>query len=193
MEDEQGTSRITETLYASLFQIESKGGENMIFTIEKMMSDDWNDVARIYLEGISTGNATFQTAAPTWDEWNNGHCCECRLVIKIENKVIGWASLSKVSSREVYSGVAEVSVYLDSDYKGNGFGSKLLNALVDLSEKNGYWTLQAGIFPENVSSIAIHKKCGFRQVGIRENLGKMTTGEWRNVAFLERRSKTIGR
>lgn len=164
----------------------------MKFTIENMTENDWNDVVRIYLDGIDTGNATFQTNTPIWGEWDNSHCKNCRIVMKFENKTIGWASLSRISSRDVYSGVAEVSIYLDSDYKGNGFGTKLLNSLIELSEQYGYWTLQAVIFPENISSLVIHKKSGFRKIGIREKIGKMGTGEWRSVVFLERRSKIIG-
>lgn len=164
----------------------------MKIIIDKMTNEDWHDVVRIYLDGIHTRNATFQTRAPEWVEWDESHCSECRLVMKIDSKLIGWAALSRVSARKVYSGVAEVSIYLDPSFRGSGYGAMLLKSLVDLSEKEGYWTLQAGIFPENKASIAIHQKCGFRQVGVREKLGKMQNGDWRDVAFLERRSKITG-
>ncbi len=164
----------------------------MDYSIDPMQKEDWEAVGRIYLEGIRTGNATFQTEIPTWQAWDEGHCQTCRLVVKSDGKVAGWAALSKISNRAVYAGVAEVSIYMDQMYKGRGFGQKLLGAMVDRSEEKGYWTLQAGIFPENIASIRIHEKCGFQVVGIRKKLGKMTCGKWRDVAFLERRSTTVG-
>ncbi len=164
----------------------------MALNIKAMKVEDWPAVSDIYLKGIQTGNATFQTEAPTWDDWDRGHCRICRLVLIEEHKVVGWAALSPVSSRAVYAGVAEVSIYIAPDVKGAGYGTKLLNALIDLSEKSGYWTLQASIFVENKASLALHKKCGFREIGIRENIGKMNTGEWRTTMFIERRSKSVG-
>jgi len=159
-----------------------------IFNIEEK---DYPEISRIYLEGIATGQATFQTEAPSWNDWDNSHCRHSRIVAKNNNEVIGWAALTPVSNRCVYAGVAEVSVYVSSTHKGNGIGSKLLKALIDASEANGIWTLQAGIFPENQASIHLHKKFGFRIIGIREKIGQMN-GVWRNTTLMERRSKTTG-
>jgi phosphinothricin acetyltransferase len=126
-----------------------------------------------------------------WDEWNNSMLSVCRLVAIEDEQVVGWAALSAVSSRRVYSGVAEVSLYVASEAQGKGLGQALLSKLVEESEKEGLWTLQAGIFPENEISIALHQKSGFRIIGVREKLGKMNE-KWRDVVLLERRSKVIG-
>jgi len=161
-----------------------------------MRPDDWEQVRAIYLEGIATGHATFEAEAPEWGEWNSSHAPEPRLVVRKDGQVAAWASLSRVSARRVYAGVAEVSIYVGIKYRGRGIGSNLLAALIDASEKKGFWTLQAGIFPENVASIELHKKHGFRVLGIREKVGKMTFGEsrgkWRDVVLMERRSKVVG-
>ncbi|MGD6874139.1 N-acetyltransferase family protein [Sutcliffiella horikoshii] len=159
--------------------------------IDKMFSKDWEQVREIYLEGITTGNATFQKDAPSWQEWDNGHILECRLVARSEGKILGWAALSAISSRCVYAGVAEVSIYVSPSKKGKGIGSSLLESLIKTSEQNGIWTLQAGIFPENTSSLKLHNKYGFREVGRRERIGKMD-GVWRDVILLERRSTKVG-
>lgn len=159
--------------------------------IEEMTEDSWIDVARIYESGIATKNATFEKQAPDWDSWNNAHRKDCRLVAKINKRIVGWAALSNVSSRCVYSGVAEVSVYIDFGYRGKGIGDKLMDALIKESETQGIWTLQAGIFPENIGSLRLHHKHGFRTIGIKERIGKMDD-KWRDVALLERRSKIIG-
>lgn len=151
----------------------------------------WEDVRRIYLEGIATGNATFEKSAPDWSKWDTGHLPSCRLVAIDSGSVIGWAALSAVSGRCVYSGVAEVSVYVASNAQGRGTGRALLNELVVASERANVWTLQSGIFPENTASIELHKRCGFRIVGIRERLGCMD-GRWRDVALMERRSAVVG-
>lgn len=163
----------------------------MTITIEYMLTSDWEQVSSIYHEGISTGNATFQTNAPTYDEWDSGHIKSCRLVAKIGDKIVGWAALSPTSSRCVYAGVAEVSIYVGLDYSKKGIGSLLLKRLIEESEQHGFWTLQSGIFPENISSLKIHQKNGFREIGRREKLGKMN-GVWRDVVLLERRSTKIG-
>lgn len=163
----------------------------MDFVIEAMRADDWPAVKAIYEAGIATGNATFETQAPTWEAWDKGHRADCRLVARANDEVIGWAVLSSVSGRCVYAGVAEVSIYIAEAARGQGVGKALLNALVAESEKAGIWTLQTGIFPENVASIALHKACGFREVGYRERLGCMN-GWWRDVVLLERRSSIIG-
>lgn len=159
--------------------------------IRNLLPSDWNNVKSIYEQGISSGNATFQTSAPSWDEWNNSHLNNCRIVAEEDRKVIGWAALTPVSSRCVYAGVAEVSVYVDPSFSGRGIGLTLLNELVGLSEVEGIWTLQAGIFPENFGSLRIHEKAGFRTLGIREKIGKQN-GVWRDTVLLERRSRIIG-
>ena len=157
-----------------------------------MRDDDWEQVRAIYLEGIATGDATFETDAPSWEKWDAKHLRECRLVARRgDGRVVGWAALSPVSDRCVYAGVAEVSVYVGADGRGKGTGRALLKALVEASERCGIWTLQAGVFPENIASTRLHLKCGFREVGRRERLGHMN-GAWRDVMLLERRSKRVG-
>jgi phosphinothricin acetyltransferase len=148
-------------------------------------------VKKIYEDGIATGNATFETEAPSWEDWDQKHVKACRLVAESEKGVVGWAALWPASDRCVYGGVAEVSVYVATEAQGAGLGSSLLEKLVSESEAAGFWTLQAGIFPENKSSIRIHEKCGFRVVGTRERLGKMGD-TWRDVVMLERRSERVG-
>ncbi len=159
--------------------------------IERMAVTDWDAVKAIYLEGIATGNATFETAVPNWDQWDAAHLRFARLVARDENNLLGWAALSPVSQRCVYGGVAEVSVYVAAASRGRGIGRKLLERLITESEQNGIWTLQAGIFPENTGSLAIHQHCGFREVGRRERIGKMN-GVWRDTILLERRSPVVG-
>jgi L-amino acid N-acyltransferase YncA len=158
--------------------------------IRTLLFDDWKRVRSIYLEGIATGQATFETRAPSWAEWDRAHLPAPRLVATSEEHVVGWAALSPVSSRAVYAGVAEVSVYVGNDSRGKGVGKGLLESLVADSERNAIWTLQASIFPENVASMELHKSCGFREVGRRERIGKMN-GVWRNTILLERRSKVV--
>ena len=159
--------------------------------IDNMKAGDWKDVRAIYIEGIATKNATFEQNAPNWEDWNRNHLSIGRFVARENNQIIGWAALSPISKRSVYSGVVEVSIYISDHAKGRGVGKRLLNRLVEASEKAGIWTLQGGIFPENEASIAIHKACGFRIVGVRERVGKMD-GVWRNVVLMERRSKNVG-
>ncbi|MCP4358543.1 MAG: N-acetyltransferase [Chloroflexi bacterium] len=162
----------------------------MTFIIEPMGAGDWEAVAAIYGKGIGTGDATFETTVPDWSHWNDNHLTVGRLVARKDSRVIGWAALSPVSDRLVYAGVAEVSVYVAAVARGQGVGKKLLQTLVTQSEQNGIWTLQAGIFPENEASVAIHQQCGFRIVGRREKLGQMG-GHWRDVLLLERRSSVV--
>jgi L-amino acid N-acyltransferase YncA len=159
--------------------------------IVSMLPTHWEAVKTIYEEGIATGNATFQTSAPGWEEWDAAHLPTARLVAVENDTVLGWAALTPVSGRCVYAGVAEVSVYVSAAARGKGLGKQLLNALVTASEAAGLWTLQAGIFPENAASIAIHEACGFRVLGTREKIGKMH-GQWRDTVLLERRSKVTG-
>jgi phosphinothricin acetyltransferase len=156
----------------------------------QMIEADWSQVVEIYTQGINTGNATFETEIPDWDKWNSGHIQTCRIVAVNEIEIIGWAALVPVSTRKVYSGVAEVSIYISNEYQGINIGSKLLKQLIEESEKNGFWTLQAGIFPENKSSTKIHQNNGFRIVGYREKIGQMK-GMWRDTVLLERRSRII--
>jgi phosphinothricin acetyltransferase len=159
--------------------------------LQKMQPGDWLEVKEIYEEGIATGNATFQLSAPEWEEWNTGHLQHSRIVARYDGKIIGWAALTPVSGRCVYAGVAEVSVYVSDKARGKGIGKQLLQKLIEESEANNTWTLQAGIFPENVASIKIHESCGFRLVGTRERIGQMN-GKWRDTVLMERRSNTIG-
>lgn len=159
--------------------------------IETMQPKHWPAVKKIYEEGIATGNATFQTAAPDWDEWDAGHVKEARLVAIENNEVQGWAALTPVSGRCVYAGVGEVSVYVAAAARGKGMGKKLLKALIEESEKNNFWTLQAGIFTENAASINLHQDYGFRIIGSREKIGQMN-GAWRDTLLLERRSTITG-
>ena len=154
-----------------------------------MRADDWPAVRAIYLEGIATGNATFETEAPPWETWDEKHLPKPRLVFRDEGRVAGWAALSRMSARACYAGVAEVSVYVRDDFRGRGIGSKLLRALVEQSEANGVWTLQASIFPENEASVQVHLRHGFRVVGRRERIAQQH-GVWRDTLLMERRAKT---
>jgi L-amino acid N-acyltransferase YncA len=163
----------------------------MDLIVERMKVEDWGTVRSIYREGIATGNATFETDAPEWQEWDVGHLRDCRFVGRREGQVVGWGALSPVSSRCVYAGVAEVSIYVTASARGEGIGKTLLRTLIEASERQGIWTLQAGVFPENEASIALHKACGFRKVGYRERIGQMN-GYWRDVILLERRSEVVG-
>jgi len=162
-----------------------------MITLDKMEPADWEAVRRIYEEGIATGNATFQQQAPNWEEWNKVHLLHSRIIAKEDGTTLGWAALTPVSGRCVYAGVAEVSVYVSDKARGKGLGKKLLQKLIEESEANNIWTLQAGIFPENIASIKIHEACGFRTLGIREKIGQMN-GIWRDTVLMERRSKIIG-
>lgn len=159
--------------------------------IEAMKPEHWVAVRAIYLAGIATGHATFETEAPNWAEWDQSHLRAPRLVACSDETVVGWAALSRVSSRAAYAGVAEVSVYVDEQMRGEGIGSLLLKALVTGSEAGGIWTLQASVFPENSASILLHQACGFREVGRRRHVGKLH-GVWRDTVLLERRSEVVG-
>jgi phosphinothricin acetyltransferase len=159
--------------------------------IRVMTDKDWDQVSRIYLEGIRTGIATFETHIPSWEEWNQNHLHECRLLAISNESITGWAALCSVSRRQVYSGVAEVSIYIANDWRNKGIGKFLLRNLILCSEENGVWTLQAGIFSTNTASIALHQSLGFRLVGFRERIGKLN-GEWLDTMILERRSRIVG-
>ncbi|WP_143315011.1 GNAT family N-acetyltransferase [Clostridium sp. HBUAS56017] len=164
----------------------------MKIEIIKMEKYHWENVKDIYFQGISTNIATFQRSVPTFQEWDSSHIKECRLVASFGEKVLGWTALSKVSSRCVYNGVAEVSIYIGEEFRGKGVGKALLNALIKESEENGFWTLQSGIIRENVKSIELHKMCGFRELGIREKVARMSNGVWHDVVLMERRSAVTG-
>ncbi|GAB2960520.1 GNAT family N-acetyltransferase [Hymenobacter coalescens] len=161
-------------------------------TLQPLTAAHWSAAKVVYEAGIATGNATFATEAPSWEDWDKGHLPHSRLVaLDDAGRVLGWAALSPVSSRCVYGGVGEVSVYVAPEAQGRGVGRQLLAALVQESEQQGMWTLQAGIFPENEASVRLHESVGFRQVGRRERIGKM--GDWwRDTLLLERRSAQVG-
>ena len=159
--------------------------------IQQMKPSDWLAVADIYKQGIETGMATFETTVPEWEQWNENHIESCRLVAKINENTVGWAALSAVSSRCVYGGVAEVSVYVSSLVRGKKIGEHLLRNLIDQSEEQGYWTLQSGIFPENLSSIRLHEKLGFRKIGYKERIGQLD-GDWKDNILMEKRSNKKG-
>jgi L-amino acid N-acyltransferase YncA len=159
-------------------------------TILPLLSKHWPAVKAIYEGGLATGNASFQTSAPGWEEWDAAHLRHSRLIAINGDSILGWAALTPVSDRCVYAGVAEVSIYIDNNSRGQGIGKALLQALISESEKNGLWTLQAGIFPEKTPSLQLHAKAGFRTIGTREKIGQMN-GVWRDTVLLERRSKTV--
>ena len=153
-----------------------------------MHSSDWDAVRLIYMAGIATGQATFETEAPSWEQWDVTHLTFARLVASDDEPVVGWAALSPISRRRAYAGVAEVSVYVDEHHRGAGVGRALLDALIVQAEENGIWTLQASVFPENLATVALHRRCGFREVGHRERISKLN-GVWRDTVLLERRSR----
>jgi L-amino acid N-acyltransferase YncA len=163
----------------------------LLMKIGKLTETHYPRVKEIYLEGIVTGQATFQTDAPSWTEWDNSHPGHSRIIAEEGNTILGWAALTMVSSRCVYAGVAEVSVYIGAGHRGKGVGDLLLKVLIESSEENQIWTLQAGIFPENAASLRLHEKNGFRIIGVRERIGKMKD-TWRDTVLLERRSRTVG-
>lgn len=160
--------------------------------LRAMTADDWPEVLAIYETGMATRNATFETTAPTWEQWDESHLAVNRLVaVEEDGTITGWAALSPVSDRCAYAGVAENSIYIRPDRSGHGVGRLLLEALIRGAESSGIWTIQTGIFPENTASIALHERCGFRIVGRRERIG-LLDGEWRDTLFLERRSAIVG-
>lgn len=160
-----------------------------------LTGEHWPDVERIYAAGIATGHATFESEPPSWEQFDAGKLPGQRLVAVEDGRVLGWAAASAVSDRCVYAGVAEHSVYVDPAAGGRGTGRLLLDALIASTESAGIWTLQSGVFPENVASLALHRAAGFREVGVRERVGRMTygplAGQWRDVVFIERRSARI--
>jgi len=163
----------------------------MDFVIDSMQPRDWEFVRAIYLEGMATGQATFETEAPDWERWNAGHLPQCRLVVRNGDGILGWAALSPVSKREAYAGVAEVSVYVAASARGRGVGGALMRELIEVSEQHGVWTLQSSVFPENHASVALHLNHGFREVGRRERIARRH-GVWRDTVLFERRSRVVG-
>lgn len=163
----------------------------MHLSIRTMQASDWDAVREIYLEGIATRNATFQTDAPSWEQWDASHLQACRLVAERDGEILGWAVLAAISSRPVYRGVAEVSVYIAARARAQGVGRALMQEIVAQSERAGFWTLQAGIFPENHGSVALHLGAGFREVGRREKMGRLGDS-WRDVLLFERRRSSNG-
>jgi len=168
----------------------------MTVTIRTMTAADWPDVERIYREGIATGNATFEASPPSWEEFDREKVAEPRLVAVEDGAVVGWAAAGRVSSRCVYEGVLEHSVYVAEAARGHGVGRVLLDAFLRAAEAAEVWTVQSGVFPENEPSLALHRELGFRTVGTRERVGKMGygpyAGEWRDVVMIERRSALVG-
>lgn len=162
----------------------------MNYQIAAMKPTDWEQVREIYAQGIQTSQATFETKVPTWEHWDENHLSLCRIVACAGNIILGWAVLSPTSKRSAYAGVVEVSIYIDKKYYGQGVGKALLEKLLSLSEKNGFWTLQSTIIRENIASFRLHQKCGFRKVGVREKVAKIGN-EWHDTVLMEWRSKHI--
>jgi phosphinothricin acetyltransferase len=158
--------------------------------IAKLLPEHWSEVARIYAEGIATGDATFETAVPDWNRWDAAHLPEHRFVALLDGEVVGWVAASGVSDRCVYEGVVEHSVYVARNAQGQGVGRALLEALIASTEAAGIWTIQSSIFPENVASLRLHERVGFKVVGRRERIGKHE-GVWRDVVMVERRSGVV--
>lgn len=163
----------------------------MSCVVDRMKPGDWDQVRSIYIEGIESGNSTFETDAPAWERWDQEHLQFARLVMRDEDQILGWAALAPVSKRKVYRGVAEVTVYVTESARGRSIGRALLEALIAESERNGIWTLQASIFPENTASVKLHLRCGFREVGRRERIAVLN-GVWRDTLLFERRSNNVG-
>jgi phosphinothricin acetyltransferase len=156
--------------------------------VRDLRPGDWPEVARIFEEGIATGNATFETEVPSWEAWDAAHLPEHRLVAEREGRVAGWVALVPVSPRRCYAGVAEISAYVGEETRGRGIGAELLAAVIESSERDGIWTLQTGVFPENAASLGLVQRFGFRVVGTQERIGRLH-GVWRDVVLLERRSE----
>jgi L-amino acid N-acyltransferase YncA len=163
----------------------------MELVVNALTPADWPQARAIYLEGIATGQATFETDAPSWEQWDAGHLPNCRLAARRNESLIGWAALSSVSRRACYAGVAEVSIYVGAAHRGGGVGRTLLLALVEESDRHGFWTLQGATFAENTASLRLMARCGFRVVGKRERVAQLS-GAWKDTVLMERRSTVIG-
>lgn len=160
-------------------------------TFSPITEENYAQVAEIYDLGLKTGMATFETKVPPFQEWDKKHIPTCRIAVMDKDRMCGWAALSKTSSRHVYRGVVEVSIYIHPACRGKGVGKTLMNKLIDESEKNGFWTLHCSIMSDNKASISLHKKCGFREIGYREKIG-MREGKWYDNVLMERRSRIVG-
>ncbi len=156
--------------------------------IETLTEEHYSQVASIFNQGIMGGNATFDAVSTPWESWDRMHLSHTRFVAKFGNQIVGWVALSSVSERSVFEGVAELSVYIHNDFQGKGIGNALMCEAILVSESKGIWTLQSGIFPENIPSIRLHENHGFRRVGFRDKIGKMPDGTWRDIVMMERRS-----
>ena len=156
--------------------------------IREMRDEDWGTVSEIYKQGLEEGTSTFNTECPSFAEWNEGHVKNCRFVFEEEGKVVGWIALSPSSSRCAYKGCVEMSVYVDRNYRGQGIGTALVNTIIREAEKDGYWSIYSAIFSINKASIALHKKCGFREIGYRERIAKDRFGKWQNTTLMEYRA-----
>ena len=156
--------------------------------IREMRDEDWGTVSEIYKQGLEEGKSTFNTECPSFTEWNEGHVKNCRFVFEEEGKVVGWIALSPSSSRCAYKGCVEMSVYVDRNYRGHGIGTALVNTIIREAEKDGYWSIYSAIFSINKASIALHKKCGFREIGYRERIAKDRFGKWQNTTLMEYRA-----
>jgi phosphinothricin acetyltransferase len=163
----------------------------MDFKIDELRPEDWEQVRRIYLDGLSTGQASFEVEAPSWESWDTRFHRHSRLVAREMGQVIAWAALAPVSARPCYAGVAEASLYVAADHRGRGVGKRLLQALIESSERNGIWSLYGATFPENTASIQLQLACGFRIVGRRERIAQHHD-IWRDTIITERRSKVVG-
>ena len=156
--------------------------------IREMRDEDWGTVSEIYKQGLEEGTSTFNTECPSFAEWNEGHVKNCRFVFEEEGKVVGWIALSPSSSRCAYKGCVEMSVYVDRNYRGQGIGTALVNTIIREAEQCGYWSIYSAIFSINKASIALHKKCGFREIGYRERIAKDRFGKWQNTTLMEYRA-----
>ncbi|MBE6051217.1 MAG: N-acetyltransferase [Clostridium sp.] len=152
-----------------------------------MCNSDWERVSEIYIQGLNEGISTFNTECPSFKSWDAGHIKECRYVYEVDNQVVGWIAISPTSTRPVYKGCVELSIYIDSNYRGKGIGTELVKKLINEAEKAGYWSIYSAIFSINSSSIALHKKCGFREIGYRERIAKDRFGEWQDTTLMEYR------
>lgn len=159
----------------------------MEYKIRPMEKDDWGEVVEIYYQGMQSNISTFNTSCPSYEEWDKAHIRQCRLVADSDGEVVGWAALMPVSSRECFKGVAELSIYIDINHCRRGLGEKLMRAILEESEKCGYWTIMSVIIQENTASIRLHEKCGFRTVGYRERIAKDRFGMWRNTVIMDHR------
>jgi Sortase and related acyltransferases len=159
--------------------------------IRMMTENDWDSVVRIYNQSLQKGDVTFETGCLKYEDWDAGHIKECRFVYELDGQVVGYTMIAPTSKREAYKGVAELSIFVDEKYLRKGIGTKLLKRLCEETEKCGYWTLYAAIFSVNIASIELHKKCGFRIIGYRENIAKDRFGKWQSTTIIERRNEIM--